>query len=444
MSVKWPAQGATWHVAGIGGVGMNALAQLLLAMGWKVTGSDRLIDQGVETPILTRLKGMGVVFHPQDGSGLSQATAGWVASSAVETDNPERRIAQSLGIPLWHRAGLLAALAEGRQCIAVAGTSGKTTVTGMMGWVLTELGADPTMVNGGGVLNWRDPVSPGNVRLGKSALWVIETDESDRSLLRFSPDISLLTNISRDHFPLEETIALFREFVRKVKTHVFAPPEVLELLDREPGIEAECIPVKAPDALDLLVPGEHNRKNAAMVYTACRSMGFSDDKIRSALSRFQGIERRLECVGAGRGVAVYDEYAHNPAKIKAAWTAIAERHAPVLGVWRPHGYGPLASMASELTALFKDMCRAEDRLFILPVYYSGGTAQRTLSGAAFVDQLRAAGVSATYAASYHELESPLLSTAKSGGAILIMGARDPELPVFARDVAKQLNSFGGI
>ena len=203
------------HVAGVGGVGMSALAQALAWGGARVTGSDRLWDRGVEMPVWEGLRRAGVELVRQDGSGVDAETSAVVYSTAVEEGNPDFAAARRFGVPLRHRAEMLAGLAEGKRVAAVAGTAGKTTTTGMAGWVLEQVGMDPTVVNGGGLVDWASGGLPGNARRGGET-WVLEVDESDRSLLEFRPAWSVLTNISQDHFSLEEVRALFREYAGRV------------------------------------------------------------------------------------------------------------------------------------------------------------------------------------------------------------------------------------
>ena len=195
------------HVSGIGGVGMSALAQLLLDRGYSVTGSDRFYDQGTHLPVLDRLQAGGVKLYPQDGSAIHKEVAGLVFSTAVEPDNPERLAAEEAGIPVRHRAEVLAEQARAGCVLGVAGTAGKTTTTGMLAWLLAETGFDPVMVNGGAVPAWNAPDRVGSVRAASESHsntpWVVEVDESDRSLLQFTPSVSVLTNVSRDHFGLE-------------------------------------------------------------------------------------------------------------------------------------------------------------------------------------------------------------------------------------------------
>lgn len=437
-----PSDGAAIHVAGLAGVGMNAIAQVLQARGFRVTGSDRLHDQGVAVPALDILRRNGIELYPQDGSGVTSTTAALVVSSAIEADNPDLLAAHARQMPVWHRAEALAAVIGDDPCIAIAGTSGKTTVTGMVGWLLTELGMEPNVVNGGSLLNWRSDDCIGNVRITGSPWWVVEVDESDRSLLRFLPDWALLTNITADHFPLPESVELFVRFSAGIKNTLLTDPDTLAQLETDPAFRARTA-LWQPDQLEpvpLSLPGPHNQLNAGLALALCEELNFSRTAATTALSTFRGIERRLECAGTGRGVAVYDDYAHNPAKIQAAWTALTHQAERVLGVWRPHGYGPLNAMAPDLIAMWQRVMRPQDRLFILPVYYAGGTVNPVLTSADFVRQLGAAGIQAVYIENFATLAGTLLKEAQADDHILCMGARDPHWPVFARQLVQSLCS----
>ena len=440
-----------YHLVGIAGVGMSALAQALLNAGARVSGSDRFFDQGRgDLDVLQTLARAGVRLTPQDGSGLSADLAGVVVSTAVEADNPDLQAAQRLGVPVLHRAEMLAKLAAGQRVLAVAGTAGKTTVTGLLGHLLTELGADPTVVNGGNVINWQRPEATGSVRRGGSPLWVLEVDESDRSLLRFAPDWAIVTNISKDHFELDEVIALFRQFAGQVRTGILCGPGVADQL-RPAGLTAalheppgavfqdtrgwgfQLDGVEFPSPL----PGRHNAENALLAAALCLRLGYAPEQLRQPLAHFQGIQRRLECVGVLRGARIYDDYAHNPAKIAAAWRAVAPPQGRVFGIWRPHGYGPLALMFQDLAATFAAVGRPGDRIFILPVFYAGGTAKPTASAEQLVAEQRKRGLAAEAVPDYAALEARLRTEVGPGDAVLCMGARDPDLPRFARRLAAE-------
>lgn len=421
---------------------MNAIAQVLHARGYRVSGSERLKDQGIASPLLELLERQEISVYPQDGSAISGETGAVIVSSAIEPDNPDLESARARGVQVWHRAEALAALIGTDRCIAIAGTSGKSTITGMVGWLMTELGKDPCVVNGGAVLNWKSHDSVGNVRMGASDLWVVEVDESDRSLLQFHPDLAVISNISRDHFPLADTIGLFGAFAGQVSGEIVCGSSVRHQLAKVEGIKARLLDVPPVDEWRgaLLLPGRHNRENAQLAVTLCETLGLSREQSTAALARFRGIERRLEYVGAARGVRVTDDYAHNPAKIHAAWTAISEHAARVIGVWRPHGYGPLASMADDLVEMFQNTCRPHDQLYVLPVYYAGGTANRTMNSETFVERLLEMGVPADFMPGYEELEERIMEIRRGGDSVLCMGARDPGLPVFARQLLTRLAS----
>jgi UDP-N-acetylmuramate--alanine ligase len=415
---------------------MSALAQALAGTGARVTGSDRYHDRGDSLDVLRQLAGAGIAIVPQDGSAVTASTAAVVVSTAIEEGNPDIAAAKRLNVPVIHRAAMLARLAEGRRCVAITGTCGKSTVTGMVGWVLEQLGADPTVVNGAPVLNWRTNNRIGNVRLGRSDLWVLEADESDRSLLQFHPDWALITNVSKDHFGLDETRALFDSFAGQVRNPVLdasAPGGILEHF--KPRVTASASSFKFC-GVDFTIPlaGRHNAENALCAAALCGLMGHPIAKIAEALASFKGIHRRLEFVGKRDGVTVIDDYAHNPAKIEAAWRAVQPEGGRMFAVWRPHGYKPLATMLEELKASFHALWRPGDRILVLPVYDAGGTASRTIKSEALVEPLTAAGVDAAVVRDYTAARTAV-ADARSGDTILIMGARDPHLPELARTIA---------
>ena len=383
----------------------------------------------------------------QDGSAVDARTEAVVYSTAIEEGNPDFTAAKKAGVPLRHRAEMLANLAKGRTVLAVAGTAGKTTTTGMLGWALEQLGADPTVINGGALVDWADARHVGNVRRGGAdAPWVVEVDESDRSLLNFFPEWSVLTNISQDHFTLEEVQDLFRAYAGQVKTGLVCGAGVASILGKQKAkiIEVAAQPERSGDTfgvswrglnLSVRQPGAHNALNALLAAELCAQLGYAPEKIAEALSRFGGIQRRLERVDAGGGVRVVDDYGHNPAKIAAAWAAVSAPENRVLGAWRPHGYGPLRAMMGPLADAFASVCRPQDKLWLLPVYDAGGSADRSLNSDVLAEKLKARGVNVELAGNYEALGADLVGAARGGDTILVMGARDPRLPVFAREMA---------
>ncbi|HAL91474.1 MAG TPA: UDP-N-acetylmuramate--alanine ligase [Verrucomicrobia bacterium] len=412
-----------------------------------MTGSDRFFDQGQPLPVFDALRAAGVEIARQDGSAVDARTEAVVYSTAIEEGNPDFTAAKKAGVPLRHRAEMLANLAKGRTVLAVAGTAGKTTTTGMLGWALEQLGADPTVINGGALVDWADARHVGNVRRGGAdAPWVVEVDESDRSLLNFFPEWSVLTNISQDHFTLEEVQDLFRAYAGQVKTGLVCGAGVASILGKQKAkiIEVAAQPERSGDTfgvswrglnLSVRQPGAHNALNALLAAELCAQLGYAPEKIAEALSRFGGIQRRLERVDAGGGVRVVDDYGHNPAKIAAAWAAVSAPENRVLGAWRPHGYGPLRAMMGPLADAFASVCRPQDKLWLLPVYDAGGSADRSLNSDVLAEKLKARGVNVELAGNYEALGADLVGAARGGDTILVMGARDPRLPVFAREMA---------
>lgn len=429
-----------YHFVGVAGVGMSSVAQAAVGAGHKVSGSDRgtlsvpeyglrTADCGVErlrqdkpglSGVLAKLENAGVVLYPQDGTGVTGDLTGIVVSTAIEGDNPDLVAAIKLGIPVLHRSEMLARLVEGKRCLAITGTSGKSTVTGMIGWALAELGADPTVVNGAPVLDWMDDEHIGNIRLGASDFWVIEADESDRSLLNYHPDWAIITNVSADHFSVEEAEQLFETFRENVKEWTIDGP----------------VDICGAD-LNLRMKGAHNIENAMIVALACARFGYSESDIVKVLESFSGIHRRYEVVGISHDVTVVDDYAHNPAKIRALWKAAAEDARKVLGVWRPHGYGPLRKLMKDLEKCFVEVCVGEDKLFVLPVYDAGGTADRSIGADELVRLLLDKGINAEYVEEDTVVDK-VAAAAGEGDIVLVMGARDPNLSALARSILARI------
>ncbi len=416
------------HFIGVGGVGMNGLAQLAAQSGYSVTGSDRAYDPNSE--LFQALEKLGIAIFPQDGSGIAESTDKVVFSTAIESDNPDLRQAKALGIPLLHRAEFLKQLIGSDGLIAVAGTAGKTTTTGLLGWIFQCLEKDPTVYNGAAVLNWKTPGSPGNIRKGSSNLWIIEADESDKSFLNFHPTHSIITNISKDHYELDELHRMFDQFRKQTSGITIRGCKVGQAssLSTHKRLYSSSDRLEACPTLKML--GKHNVENALCAIRLCAELGLDLSKVRDAVAQFKGIERRLEIAGKTEGIAVIDDYAHNPAKIAAALSAVSETANRTHAYWRPHGFTPLFQCQDGLIQTFKHA--HPESLFILPVYYAGGTVDRKTTSADFVARLNSAGVPAVLVPDYAALKHELEQCAKPGDAILGMGARDPELPLFAK------------
>ncbi len=426
------------HISGIGGVGMSALAQALLDRGVTVTGSDRLFDTGDLTGALACLKKQGITLYPQDGCGVKEETVRLVVSTAIEADNPEVVRALALGIPVVHRAAELASLLKGRRLIAVTGTCGKSTVTGMLGWLLEGAGFDPSVINGAAVTGWdANTTRIGSVRTGKGEWAVIEADESDKSLMAFHPEHAIITNASADHFDLKETLDLFTAFRAKVPGIIIDGPLEASPIEniRQEGWNGAF----AFEGVDFCVPmpGLHNIYNACHAVRMARALGAEPERLAEILKRFGGIERRLQRIGHCGPALVIDDYAHNPEKLAAAWTTLTTAFPQgICAVWRPHGFAPLRKMLDDLTDMFARVCRPCDELLLLPVYDAGGTADRSVTSTDLASRLAAKHVKVFAFNSVEQVESYMRTVAYCGkGALITFGARDPDLPRLAKRLA---------
>lgn len=419
------------HFTGIGGIGMSAIAQACLDDGISVTGSDRLGDHGDMTDTLRRLAAQGVSLFRQDGSGITDRTTHVIVSTAIENDNPDILKAASLGIPVIHRSEALVRLARGKKLIAVAGTSGKSTTTAILGHILGEAGFDPEVINGAAVPGWGGDGRVGSVRRGRSEWCVIEADESDRSFLRYTPDYAIITNQSADHFGIDETASLFDEFRSRVKCGVIdnlpAEDEITESAGWEVSFLFHGMKMSMP------VPGVHNACNGWQAAELASKLGVADDVIARALASFPGVERRLQRIGyTASGALVIDDFGHNPAKISAALGAVRESFPVMAVLWRPHGYAPLRNMLEGLAGAFASSMRQDDLLLLLPVYDAGGTANRTINSDALRDRLLAEGfANVELVGSIEDAYARLSAFSVPDSAIVVAGARDPDLPRLA-------------
>ena len=390
------------HLIGIGGVGMSALATALVRLCDEVTGADRTLG----TPNIRHLESLGVRCFPDDGTGVDGTTDEVIVSTAIEDGNPGLEKARELGIPVTHRAAALARTLSPYKLVAVVGTCGKSTVTAMLGHILAECGFDPMCVNGANVPGWE-----GAVRFGRGEYAVAEVDESDKSLVAFKPYAAVVTNASADHYSKEEMDEVFDAFVEGMPG---------------PLVEGRKVYGEA----DVSIPGRHNRNNAFLALEMAKALGCGEAEAKAALLKFGGVERRLQKIGEG----VYDDYAHNPEKIRAMWTTLAEAHPEgVCVVWRPHGYAPLRKMLDALAEMFNGTVRPCDKLLLPPVYDAGGTADRSINSDALAAKIDPGKVAVVR--DLDEAYEWICANRSRFAAFATCGARDPELPILARRIA---------
>jgi UDP-N-acetylmuramate--alanine ligase len=441
---------------------MNPLAQLLRARGHEVQGSDRALDQGKSQDIAARLRHLGIVLKPHDGTAITPAIDRFVHSTAVEATTPEMRAALALGLQTLSRPALLAEVVNaGAPGVAIAGTSGKSTVTGMLAWLLRESGVPATVLGGAALVG--EGTSGCFVAGPADGPAVAEACESDGTLGGYRPAIGLIHNISRDHGEIAALRPQFSAFAAGAgRLFVNARCPEAAALGREfkafayglgPGADVGLRAVSVgPDraqgvlalpAGDLVVevpqPGLHNLENAAAAALVALDLGLAPDAVAALLARFPGVSRRFEVVGTtGDGIRVVDDYAHNGEKIRAALTT-AQAGAPrVLAVFQPHGFGPARFLRPELRELLPALLRPRDRFCYAEIFYAGGTVAQDVSSRLLADDLPAA-LRCGYAGDHEAVREWVLGEARPGDTVLIMGARDPDLPRLARDVVDALH-----
>ncbi len=447
----------SYFFCGIGGSGMMPLSLIVRAQGHTVAGSDRSLDQGRIAAKFNWLTEQGISLFAQDGSGVVSSDQIVVASAAVEDSVPDIAAARALGCARLSRAELLAELFNvSRQGIAVGGTSGKSTVTGMIGWIFHALGRDPTVMNGAVMKNFVTADAPfASALVGKGDAFISEVDESDGTIALYRPDIAVLGNIALDHKSMEELRELFGDFIGRARVAVLnADSEEVMALPRGRavtyslgGTQADLVVsdiIERPDGVDfqigqtavcLQVPGRHNVANAMAALGAAVAAGIDLGDAAKALGGFTGLRRRLELVGTANGIIVIDDFGHNPDKIAATLNALHAFPGRLLIFFQPHGYGPLRLMGGDLARTFRDKMLADDRLFICDPVYFGGTVDRSVGSETIVS---AVGDRAEYFGQRDDCGSRMVALARAGDRIVIMGARDDTLIQFAQGLLTRL------
>jgi UDP-N-acetylmuramate--alanine ligase len=449
------------HFVGIGGIGMSGIAEVLLNLGYKVSGSDLK-----SSAVTQRLAGLGATTfegHRAENIAGSEVV---VTSSAIAADNPEVAEAHKLHIPVIQRAEMLAELMRLKYGIAIAGMHGKTTTTSMVAAVLAAGGLDPTVVVGG-----RVDAMGSNARLGKSQYLVAEADESDRSFLKLSPILSVVTNIDREHMDcyrnMRDVKKTFVDFMNRVPFYGMIvacndDPLLRRLL---PEVQRRTVTYGAKRGSDFLiktsrslivrdqplhpvtqdatrvgqplnrfhvryresdlgeftlhVPGAHNVLNATAAIAVGVGLDIGVDAIRTALDQFRGVDRRFQLRGRADGVSVIDDYGHHPTEIKATLAAARQcGFRKIHVIFQPHRYTRTRDLMEEFTTAFNDA----DSLFVLDIYAASEKPIEGITGEALAQRISQAGKNAQYADSFASAISSATAAAQEGDMILTLGA----------------------
>jgi UDP-N-acetylmuramate--alanine ligase len=403
------------------------------------------------------LEGLGCTIACQDGSGIGEDTDAVCVSTAIEESNPDIAAAAARGLPVVHRSDLLAALIASRRTIAVAGTSGKSTVTAMIFEFLTACGRSPSLISGAPLLRLEKQGLIGNAFSGGSDLLVVEADESDGTLVKYSPEVAVVLNISKDHKSIDEIKGLFKTLLSHTPwTASNADDPILATLPATVGFGRNGSASWRPDREELLpasvklfrkgieyhlpLPGSHNLENLAAALCVCEHFGCEGPALADAVRHFSGVARRFAVTETTQHVHVVDDFAHNPAKIAAAVGAGRGLSSRIVAVYQPHGFGPTRFLKDDYIATFRTVFGQNDSLYLLPIYYAGGTAQKNISSEDIINGLGPVPFNAQTVCDRDELLAKLRLDVKPDDCVLIMGARDPSLPALVR---KTVELFGG-
>jgi UDP-N-acetylmuramate--alanine ligase len=436
------------HFVGIGGIGMSGIAEVMLTLGYKVSGSD-LKDSAVTE----RLKRLGAAIHIGHRAENVAGADVVVTSSAISNDNPEVLEAKSKTIALIQRAEMLAELMRLKYGIAIAGMHGKTTTTSMLASVLAAGDLDPTVIIGG-----RVEAMDSNARLGRSQYLVAEADESDRSFLKLSPIIAVVTNIDREHMDhyrdMQDVEESFIEFLDRLPFYGMAvvcndnalSRGIVPRLARRAvtygtrgdsdfrisNIRAERAKCDEPFSrftveyagkplgeFELHVPGAHNVLNAAAAVAVGIGLDIPPANIREGLLQFRGVDRRFQKRGVAAGVTVIDDYGHHPTEIRATLAAARQagfQHVHV--IFQPHRYTRTQDLMDDFAAAFGDC----DSLQVLDIYAASEQPIAGVTGEALAKRISAAASNVRYAASFEDAVQHVSAHAEPGDMVLTLGA----------------------
>ena len=465
----------TVHFVGIGGIGMSGIAEIMLELGYKLQGSDIRDSANIE-----RLRKAGIPIIIGHAAKNVDNVAAVVISSAVTSDNVEVQAARSKGIPVVSRANMLGEVVRLKWSVAVAGTHGKTTTTSLVAALLDSAGLDPTVINGG-IVNAYDS----NAKSGTGDWIVIEADESDGTIAKLSPTVSIVTNIDPEHMEFYRSEAklhnAFDTFVENIPFYGFAVlctdhPEVKALAERvtdrrrisygfNPDADVRAydlrfdqnvtkfhvnIKLRGSEVLkylfDLELPmaGEHNVQNALAAIAVADELGANEDQIRAALKNFAGVKRRFTLVGEWevepnqQAVKIVDDYGHHPVEISAVLRAARSivDDGQIVAVMQPHRFSRLKHLFEEFSSCFNDA----DDVIVMPVYHAGEQPLEGINHEELATRMKLDGHKSVQTLdSFDSLANTVAKLAKPGGIVICLGAGD--ITVYANKLANQLRNL---
>ena len=447
---------------GISGNGVSAVAQIMAKKGFEVRGSDRSFDNGGDQDRRKALEEVGIKIYPQDGSAITDDVDILYVSTAVEDSIPDVKAAKAKNIPIKTRPDLLAELFhQYPHNIAVSGTSGKTTTTGMIGYILDTLGKKPCTINGGYMKNYAAQKGIPNIIYNQGDICVIEADESNGSIEKYTPYIGIINNIGMDHKSLDELETLFHNFAGRCTHGLVVNRDCdnckdirndkitnlsFSIEDSSADFFADnikAIPGGTSYTLDgrefkIRLIGRFNVSNALAAIAACSLLGVDKFAAAQALEGFLGTQRRLEVVGTKKDITFIDDFAHNPDKVMGSMSALKDYPGRVIVMFQPHGFAPMKLTGRDIVKSFAAQMDKDDILVMPDIYFAGGTADQSISSKQLIEEAVSLGVNARYIPARKDVEDFILKNAKAGDRIVIMGARDNTLPDFSRKLLQEI------
>ena len=444
---------------GIAGSGMSAIAQYLKGTGMDVSGSDRFFNPGQFNETRQKLEAEGIQCFPQTAEGITDDIDLVVVSTAVEDTVEEVQVAKKKGIPILKRSELLALIAASKKTIAVGGTSGKSTTSAMLFEILDLAGYDPGIISGAGLVSLIRKGKIGNAHVGKGEWLVIEADESDGSIVWYKPEIGLFLNIEKDHKELDELMEVFTIFKNNSRRFIVNQSHPQARLLTQEAKQDFSIDQNFPAGyvatdfsqqglgisfrindipFSLQVVGSHNMENAVAAVAVANQLGIDLVICSAAIRSYEGIYRRHQVLGNKHGVWVIDDFAHNPVKCAAAIRACQPVASKVVAWFQPHGYGPTKFLRNDFVEEIAGALRPQDEIWMSEIFYAGGTATKDISAGDLVDDLIREGKNAYFVENREQLLPVLRPHLGSDTVLLLMGARDPSLEGFAREIWENL------
>ena len=459
---------------GVAGVGMSAIAQYLAGTGIKVSGSDRYFKPGEHNDTKEKLEAEGIQCFFQNGDGITAETNLVVVSTAIEDTVAEVIKANKLNIPIIKRSEVLALIAKSKRTIAVGGTSGKSTTSAMLFSIMESAGFMPSIISGAGLTSIIKEGKIGNAKVGTGEWLVIEADESDGSIVQYEPEIGLLLNVDKDHQEIDELMDIFSTFKKNTKGQFivnrsnplakklskdakndFATDEnsgagyiatnfTQNGFDISFSIHHSPLPIAhspltiphCPFTLHAI--GKHSMENALAAVTVANIIGIDFETCARALQQYEGIYRRHQVLGQKNGIWVIDDYAHNPVKCASSIAACQPLADKVVAWFQPHGYGPTKFLRNDFVKELAAVLRPEDEIWMSEIFYAGGTAVKDISANDLINDLTALGKNAFFVEDREDLLNIIRPHLSEGSVLLLMGARDPSLEQFGKEIFERL------